>query len=67
MAANKSYKLTYLDVIGLAEGVRYLFHFNKCSFEDHRLEFDAIDGEKNPVFKRFVYGKEWIKMKPSTY
>ena len=34
------YKLTYLNVRGLGEAIRWVFYAAKVTFEDDRIEFD---------------------------
>jgi len=44
------YKLTYFDVTGYGELIRYILHYGGKSFEDRRIEF----------------GDEWNTLKPKT-
>ena len=47
-----SYKLTYFNVRGRAEGTRYMFKLKGVEFEDVRLELKS---------------DEWKKLKPSKF
>nr|AVT42193.1 glutathione S-transferase s7 [Lissorhoptrus oryzophilus] len=46
--STTNYKLTYFDLTGLAESIRYLLYYGKIPFEDKRVSNDE---------------REWISMK----
>lgn len=40
------YKLTYFNITGFAEPIRYLFNYGGIKFEDVRVEFDEWEAVK---------------------
>lgn len=50
-----TYKLTYFNVTGLGEPIRYLLSQSGIKFEDVRVEFDDWPKLKSSTLYNFVY------------
>lgn len=48
------YKLTYFNLTGLGEPIRYLFSYGNIDFEDNRIELSDWPKHKDSKYKQWI-------------